>query len=146
MGRISYRRKHKKNKSGVKKAPPVSYKTAKDITKHREPEVKLDSKGNVVYSSQYIGDEKFEYWVEYNLSGNPLYYHDSRGMWWKCKYNSNGNIAYYWDYSGYEETYNYYKGNVVICITSYGNKIKHIIDRSKYIITRDLFMSLNVYN
>ena len=147
MSRTYRHRNKKKSKSNsAKKAPIVSYKTAIDITKSKESEIKLDKNKNIVYSSKYIGDEKFEYWVEYNSNNNPTFYYDSRGMWWKCKYNSNGNISYYWDSTGYEEIYNYYKGNTVIRTDSYGNKTKCIIDKNKYTVTRDLFSFTSIYN
>lgn len=139
----TYKKRHKKNKSGVKKAPPVSYKIARDLTKVKEPETKLDTHGNVIYSSVYIDDEKFEYWVDYNTICQPIHYHDSRGCEWWVKYNSKNNISEYWDNTGYEESYHYYAGNVVICHDSFGNKHKKIIDRTETNITREVFITQN---
>jgi len=142
----TFRRKNKnKNNSNVKKAPPVSYNVCKDITKNKEPKEKRDKHGNIIYASMYVGDELLEYWVEYNNLCQPVYYYDSRHNWWKCKYNNHNNIAYYWDNTGYEEIYNYYRNNVVIRTDSFGNKVKQVIDINK-LITRDLFITSNIYN
>lgn len=131
----------KPKKKPLKKKPPISYQLSKEITKSKLPEVKRDTCGNVLYSSQYIGDEKFEYWMDYNDDRQPVSYRDSRGNEWKCKYNSIGNISNFWDNTGYEEQYNYYKNNIVIRTDIYGGKIKKVIDREKYKITRDLFIN-----
>lgn len=128
--------------NNYKKQPPVSYNVSKDITKNKLPEIKRNTIGEVIYSSQYIGDEKFEYWVEYDESGFcPVRYHDSRGYEWKCKYNSKGNISDFWDNTGYQEAYLYYTGNTVVRIDSFGCKVKKRIDRTQRRITRTVFIN-----
>ena len=131
----------KPKKKPLKKKPLISYQLSKEITKSKLPEVKRDTCGNVLYSSQYIGDEKFEYWIDYNDDRQPVSYRDSRGNEWKCKYNSNGNISNFWDNTGYEEVYNYYKNDVVISTDSYGIRIRKVIDRERCKITRDVFLN-----
>lgn len=137
----TYKKRHKKNKSGVKKAPPVSYKIAKDLTKVKDPITKLDNNGNIIYSAIYVEDEKFESWIDYNTIGQPIHYHDSRGCEWWTSYNSKNNISDYWDNTGYQESYHYYVGNVVIRHDSFGCKEKKIIDRTKVNITREVFIT-----
>ena len=141
----TYRRRNKKknysNYNSKKSNAPVSYKVSKDLTKDKSPEVKRDASNNIIYSSQYIGDEKFEYWVEYNSDKQPIHYHDSRGGEWWIKYNSKGNISNFWDNTGYEEVYNYYRSDVVISTDSYGVQIKKVIDRERCKITRDVFLN-----
>ena len=136
-----YRRRHIKKDNTNKKQSPVSYKVNKELTKNKMPESKRDQHGNIIYASQYVGDEKFEYWIDYNDDNQPIRYHDSRGSQWNCKYNSKGNISDFWDSSGYEEKYSYYKNNTVICTTSYGESIKKTIERTNMGITRDIFIN-----
>lgn len=124
--------------------PTLSYSLSQEITQDKSPVVKRNSFGDVIYSMQYIGYEKFEYWIEYDEDRRPLSYIDTRGCSWKCKYNSKGNICDYWDYSGYQESYRYYKNNLVICTNSFGNKIKKKVITNKY-VTRDLFISTDDY-
>lgn len=135
------RTRKRRRRSGDRKQPPVSYRLSQELTKDKSPEVKRDTSGNVLYSSQYIGDEKFEYWVEYNDKHQPLHYHDSRGYEWKCKYTSKGHISDFWDNTGYEEKYCYYNGNTVIRTDCYGEKVKKVIDRTRVNITRDIFIN-----
>ena len=142
MSRTYKRRRKKRNYTNSKKSTaPVSYKVSQDLTKDKSPEVKRDASSNIIYSSQYIGDEKFEYWVEYNSDKQPIHYHDSRGGEWWIKYNSKGNISNFWDNTGYEEVYNYYKNDVVISTDSYGIRIRKVIDRERCKITRDVFLN-----
>lgn len=138
------RRKRKKNtyrssSSGNRRT--LSYGLAQDITKDKSAEVKRDTHGNVIYNGIYVDDEKFEYWVDFDENNRPFQYRDSRGNSWKCMYNSMGNISVYWDNSGYEEYYKYYANNLVICTTSYGDKIKKRIERGSRPITRDVFIN-----
>lgn len=142
MGK-TYNHRKKRNSSYRKKITnPVSYKLSQDLTKNKAPEVKRDTAGNILYSCQYINDEKFEYWIDYNDNNQPLHYRDSRcGEWW-VKYNSKGNISHFWDNTGYEEVYNYYKNDIVISTDSYGISIKKIIDRERCkFITREVFLN-----
>ena len=136
----TYRRRHS-NKKSRSHNPPISFRVSQDLTKAKNPEVKRDPSGNVIYSSQYVGSEKFEYWIEYNENNQPAWYHDSRGYEWKCKYNSLKNISNFWDNTGYEERYDYYKNDIVIRTDIYGGKVKKVIDRSKVNITRDIFIN-----
>lgn len=135
------RTRRRRRRSGDRKQPPVSYRVSQDITKNKAPEVKRNVRGDVIYASQYVGDEQFEYWVEYDSNGRPVWYHDSRGYEWRCKYNSKGNISNYWDNTGYEERYDYYINNIVIRTNVFGDKIKKVIDRDKFKITRDVFLN-----
>lgn len=124
--------------------PTISHSVSKDLTKDKSPKVERNTFGDVTYSMQYVGDEKFEYWITYDESRRPLSYKDTRGQSWNCKYNSKGNIANYWDYSGYQEDYRYYINNIVICTTSFGEKIKKRIKTDKF-ITRDTFILSDSY-
>lgn len=125
---------------------PLSYSLSKEITMDKTPEVKRNSFGDVIYSMQYIGYEKFEYNIEYDNLRRPLSYIDSRGCSWGCKYNNKGNISHYWDYTGYTEEYRYYANNLVICTTSFGDKIKKRIEKfDGRFITRDIFISSDDY-
>lgn len=146
MSRSRRRRKKKGNfhpSSGQRQT--LSYSLSQDITKDKSPEVKRNSHGDVIYSMKYIGDEKLEYWVDFDEKNRPTHYRDSRGNDWKCMYNSKGNISIYWDNTGYEEYYKYYANNLVICTTSFGEKIKKCIDRESRFITRDIFINSNDY-
>lgn len=134
------RKKKKPNPNFEQKQPIVSYQVSKDITKNREPEIKRDSRGNVIYSSQYLGDDKFEYWVDYDVYNRPIKYTNSRGYEWSCLYNSKGNISKFWDNTGYEETYKYYANNLVICTDSFFNRTRKNIDKSRGYITREVFL------
>ena len=136
----TYRRRKKKS-GPVKSTAPVSFKVSQDITKNKNPEVKRDTSGNIIYASQYIGDEKFEYWIEYNANKQPIHYQDSRGNEWNCKYNSKGNISNFWDNTGYDELYSYYKNDIVIRTNSFSESVKKIIDRERCKITRDVFIN-----
>lgn len=135
----TYRRRNKKK--AKRSTAPVSFKVSQELTKSKAPEVKRDASGNIIYSSQYIGDEKFEYTVEYNSDKQPVHYNDSRGGEWWIKYNSKGNISNFWDNTGYEEVYNYYKNDIVISTDSFGTSTKKIIDRERCKITRDVFLN-----
>ena len=137
---MSRSRKRHSRQSFIKKKPNISYKLSQDITRDKSPEIKRNINKDVIYNMVYIDDEKFEYWVEYDEKCRPIYYYNSRGYEWKCKYNNKGNISDYWDNTGYQEQYKYYMNNIVICTTSFGNKIKKIIDRNR-IITRDVFIN-----
>lgn len=146
MSRTRKRRHNKyypKNKSRNKK-PTFSYNLSRDITKDKTPEVKRNTFGDVIYSMQYVGDEKFEYWVDYDENRRPISYKDTRGHSWNCTYNGKGNISLYWDNSGYQEEYRYYARNLVICTTSYGEKIKKKVNNDKF-ITRDVFIQSDDY-
>lgn len=125
--------------------PTISHDLSKEITKDKSPIVKRNSFGDVIYNMQYIGDEKFEYWVEYDDNRRPLSYKDTRGCSWYCKYNGKGNICNYWDYSGYQEDYRYYANNLVICTTSFGEKIKKKVITNNKFITRDIFIFSDDY-
>lgn len=59
-------------------------------------------------------------------------------------YNGKGNISLYWDNSGYQEEYRYYARNLIICTTSYGEKIKKKVVNEKF-ITRDIFIQSRDY-
>ena len=137
----TYRRRNKSSEFKKKSITPVSYKVSKDLTKNKSPEVKRDTSGNVIYASQYIGDEKFEYWIEYNSNKQPIHYHDTRGNEWWVKKKKKNNICNFWDNTGYEEVYNYYKNDIVIRVDSYGGSIKKIIDRERCKVTRDIFIN-----
>jgi hypothetical protein len=137
----TYRKRNKSSEFKKKSITPVSYKVSKDLTKNKSPEVKRDTSGNVIYASQYVGDEKFEYWIEYNSNKQPIHYHDTTGNEWWAKYNSKNNICNFWDTTGYEEVYNYYKNDIVIRVDSYGGSIKKIIDRERCKVTRDIFIN-----
>lgn len=146
---MSRTRKRKHNKYYPKSKPKIqrtqqkptfSYNLSQDITKDKTPEVRRNAFGEVTYSMQYIEDEKFEYWVEYDKDGRPINYKDTRGYMWNCVYNAKGNISLFWDNSGYQEEYRYYARNLVICTTSFGEKIKKKIVSNERFITRDLFI------
>lgn len=143
---MSRSRKRKRNTINIQKKskPTFSYNLSQDITKDRTPEVKRNVFGDVIYSMQYIGDEKFEYWVEYDKNRRPINYKDTRGRTWDCVYNGKGNISLYWDNSGYQEEYRYYARNLVICTTSFGEKIKKKVSNDKF-ITRDVFIQSDDY-
>lgn len=138
-----YYPKNNKNKPRNQK-PTFSYNLSQDITKDKTPEVKRNTFGDVVYSMQYIGDEKFEYWIEYDENRRAISYKDTRGHSWNCIYNGKGNISLYWDNSGYQEEYRYYARNLVICTTSFGEKIKKRVSNDKF-ITRDIFIQSDDY-
>lgn len=139
MSRTKRRRHNNKQYSSFKPKPTFSYTLARDITKDKTPKIERNVFGDVTYSMQYIGDEKFEYWVSYNENRCPINYHDTRGRTWDCLYNKKGNISFYWDNSGYQEDYKYYAKNLVICTDSFGSKIKKKVPRDKP-ITRELFI------
>ena len=139
-----YYHKSNKNKSKNQK-PTFSYNLSKDITKDKTPEIKRNTFGDVIYSMQYIGDEKFEYWVDYDENRRPISYKDTRGHTWNCMYNGKGNISLYWDNSGYQEEYRYYARNLVICTTSFGEKIKKKVSSTEKFITRDIFIQAYDY-
>lgn len=134
-------RSRRRHKSSFKKKPVISYNVSKEITKDKSPETKRNSHGDIIYCKKYVGDEKFEYWIEYNDNHCPIYYHNTRGYEWRCRYNNKGNISDYWDNTGYEEQYKYYINNIIICTTSFGEKIKKVINRSERLITRDIFIN-----
>lgn len=139
----SRRRKKKYNhhSSNTGNRQTLSYGLSQDITKDKSPEVRRNSHGDVVYSMKYVGDEKFEYWVDFDENNRPTRYNDSRGNSWRCMYNGIGNISEYWDSTGYEEHYRYYANNLIICTNSFGIKTKKRIDRSSRFITRDIFVN-----
>ena len=133
--------------SDVKKKatkPVISYSLSQEITKDKSPEVKRNTFGDIIYSMQYIGDEKYEYWIEYDECRRPISYKNSRGYSWNCKYNSKGNISSFWDYTGYQEDYKYYARNLVICTTSFGEKIKKRVIADNP-ITRNMFITSEDY-
>jgi hypothetical protein len=121
------------------KQAPVSDSVMQDITKNRDPEIRRNRRGDIIYACTYIGDDKYEYWVEYDNSSRPLSFCDNRGYEWKCKYNSKGNISDYWDNTGYQEKYFYFANNLVIRKNSFGEEIKKHISRDKF-ITRETFI------
>lgn len=139
--RPSSQSKPSKPKPTVEKEAPVSDSVAEDITKRRDPELRRNQRGDIIYASRYVGDEKFEYWVEYDNCSRPIAYCDNRGYEWKCLYNSKGNISEYWDNRGYFEHYHYYKDNIIIREDSFGVKIKKRIPRDKF-ITRESFLKV----
>ena len=136
---LNNHQREKIRKTPELKQAPVSDSVMVDITKNREPIVKRNPRGDVIYSAKYVGDEKFEYWVEYDTCARPLAYCDSRGYEWKCKYNTKGNISDFWDNRGYTERYCYYANNLIVREDSFGNKVKKHIPRDKF-ITRETFL------
>lgn len=140
-----YKHSELKNKSYMTPKPTISYSLSKEITKDKSPEIKRNQFGDVIYNMQYIGYERFEYWVEYDNCRRPISYRDTHGCSWNCKYNGKGNISSYWDYSGYQEDYRYYANKLVICTTSFGDKIKKKVISNGRPITRDLFISSDNY-
>lgn len=126
------------------KPPVLSNELSHEITKDKSPITKRNDNGDLIYSCQYIGYEKFEYNIDYDTSRRPIKYQDSRGASWECIYNGKGNICYYWDNTGYEESYKYYARNLVICTTSFGNKIKKKVVSNKF-ITREIFICSEDY-
>lgn len=146
----SRKRKHNKYYNKTCRSKPInqkstiSYSLSQDITKDKTPELKRNQFGDVIYSMQYNGDEKFEYWVDYDDNRRPLKYRDSRGYSWGCTYNGKGNLSCYFDNTGYREDYRYYARNLVICTSSFGDKIKKCV-KSKNYITRDAFIMSDDY-
>lgn len=132
------------NRNIKTKKPVISYSLSKDITKDKSPKVKKNTAGDIIYNMQYIGDEKFEYWLDYDEQRRPIKYKDTRGRIWNCIYNSKGNISYYWDNSGYQEIYKYYANELVICTNSFGDKVRKKVRRNKY-ITRNVFIAADYY-
>ena len=92
----------------------------------------------------WLQGEVDEYWIEYDECRRPISYKNSRGYSWNCKYNSKGNISSFWDYTGYQEDYKYYARNLVICTTSFGEKIKKRVI-SDNPITRNMFITSEDY-
>jgi YD repeat-containing protein len=139
--RIQAHQTHQPKIAPVPKEPPVSDHLSYEMTKDRSPVTKMNDIGQTIYSMQYVGDEKFEYWVEYDEQRRIIGYTNSRGYEWKCKYNSRGNISDFWDNEGYQEKYSYYKDGLVIMENSFGQKIKKHIARNKVFITREIFLN-----
>jgi YD repeat-containing protein len=131
---------HQTHQPKVLKDPPVSNKLSYEITKDKSPIVRYNAVGDIVYSMQYIGDEKFEYWLEYDNENRIIGYLNSRGEEWRCKYNSKGNISDFWDNTGYFEKYSYYKNGLIIREDSSGEKVKKHIVRT-IPITREVFIN-----
>lgn len=119
----------------------ISDQLSREITKDKTPVIERDELGNITHGTIYIGDDKLDYYIDY-IDRRPIRYRDTRGRSWWIKYNSLGNISMYWDYTGYTEEYRYYANELVICTTSFGNKIKKHIKRepNKY-ISRDVFIN-----
>lgn len=130
-----------------KKEPVLSHRLSIELTKDRSPILRKNKNGDITYSMQYVGDEKYEYWIVYDDSRRPIKYIDSRGYTWSCTYNSKGNISTYWDNSGYSEVYRYYANGLVICTNSYGVKTKKKITRDERLkfISRNSFIIANDY-
>ena len=56
--------------------------------------------------AQMLGVTEFPFEI-LDKRGNPTYYEDSDGDWWKREYNSIGKVTYYEDSCGYWAKYEY---------------------------------------
>src|SRR5690606_23619351 len=56
-----------------------------------------DSNGNPIYYENSTG---YWYKYEYDSNSNIIYYERSTGFWYKREYDSNGNIIYFEDSTG----------------------------------------------
>lgn len=78
--------------------------------------------------AQQLNVKEFPFEIK-DKNGNPIYWEDSDGYWWKREYDSNGNEIYYensneyWCKSEYDSN-----GNEIYCEYSNGDWIKSKYD------------------